>query len=195
MFNHSDSLKVGWITPFRTATRSCGRIMSALNFDFFVEHSIHIPDNKLDYYLVLNVKNPYHRLTSLYRLWCVHNKTEPTDFIGWLRNHLHSPNSYRYSVRQFSIIRNLKKKPDFILKVENLSEELLKLDFIKYNFDKVKFEYENNILKNKYDNDTENKNHPALIYTEEMADFVYTHFESEFEYLNYDKNSWNYGTP
>ena len=48
--NYSDKYKVIWLTPMRTATRSCAEIQKKLGFDRSAVHGINIPKDKEDYY-------------------------------------------------------------------------------------------------------------------------------------------------
>ena len=55
--NYSDELKVIWLTPMRTATRSCGEVQRSLNFNVSAHHGMTIPSKMKNYYLMFNVNN------------------------------------------------------------------------------------------------------------------------------------------
>ena len=74
--NYSDSLKINWITPTRTGTRSCIKVQNFYNFNIFGTHDINLTEYRKDYQLIFNIRNPYSRIVSLYHLWLIHNPTK-----------------------------------------------------------------------------------------------------------------------
>ena len=82
--NYSDDLKVVWITPMRTGTRSSNALMQKLNFSG-MNHEIKIPKGKENYFVVINIRNPYSRLVSLYNMFKVSQKKMNYEFEDWIK--------------------------------------------------------------------------------------------------------------
>lgn len=79
---YQDSLKVFWITPPRTASRSCNSFLQYFDFTM-TGHQLEIPENKLHYHHICNVRHPYSRLFSLYKVF-YYRKNPNKTFEDWL---------------------------------------------------------------------------------------------------------------
>ena len=84
--NYSDVLKVNWITPRRTATRSCSEVQKFYNFDIIGSHEFNSYNQRKDYTLILNIRNPYSRLVSIFNLWKIHYPDKTIDFNVWIKS-------------------------------------------------------------------------------------------------------------
>ena len=198
--NWSDELKVVWLTPMRTGTRSSGYLMNEFNFQFFKStnevptHLCEIPEGKENYYLICNIRNPYSRMVSLYYMYMdsVNNFNE--SFEKWVRsNFIFREEDYNIflSVR----LQKLKKPVDRFIKMETFEKDILSLPFIQNNLDRLKNVIEtkisSNVFENEYEDKMGKKRKPwKSFYDQETADVLYSKLKCEFDYFNYDKNSW-----
>jgi len=193
--NYSDKYKVIWLTPMRTATRSCAEIQKKLGFDRCAVHGINIPKDKEDYYLVTNIRSPYPRIVSLFKLSCIWNKIEfsTKGFTKWLDFNFNNPN--RFTIHLDFLYKDLPKNPDSFVRTEFLETDLKNLWFINQNFDFLEETFNNQILHNGYLNEYKTIIPWQSFYNEEIADLVYSKTENQFKLYNYKKNYWKDGTP
>jgi hypothetical protein len=192
--NYSDVLKVNWITPIRTGTRSCSEIQKFYNFDIIGSHEFNSYNQRKDYTLILNIRNPYSRLVSIFNLWKIHYPDKTIDFNVWIKSaldDLHKNVNY-YQIFLDKIVNQLPKIPDYYLRTEFLEQDLKKLWFIDNESIEVIKIIEDNIKKNNYlSSDTSWQS----FYNQELADFVYSRTQEQFELFGYNKNYWKDGTP
>ena len=200
--NYNDDLKVVWITPMRTGTRSSGAIMHKLNFKSEINnihqketvHGIGIPKGKEDYKLIVNIRNPYSRMVSLYYLHMYNSKQFNQVFDRWVKSNL-SFSDYNKSFFILESLKQLPKLPDFYIRMENFEDDIKSLWFVKENFDLLEQTINDNIEKNRYLTEFEEygftkKNSWKEYYNEEIAEIVFLKLKGEFDFFNYDKNSW-----
>ncbi len=198
--NYSDDLKVVWLTPMRTGTRASGYLMGKLNFKLtqitndVPVHSFGIPEGKEDYYLVCNIRNPYSRLVSLFYMYMDSVNNFHLSFDKWVKgNFIHKEEEYNIfmSVR----LKKLNKPVDKFIRIEKFEEDILSLPFIKNNIETLKEVIKTNISENIFSSEYENKMGEKRkpwksFYNQERADILYTKLKCEFDFFNYDKNSW-----
>jgi len=200
--NYNDDLKVVWITPMRTGTRSSGAIMSKLDFKSEnnnihqkeIVHGIGIPEGKEDYMLIVNIRNPYSRMVSLYYLYLHNSKQFNQSFDRWVKSNL-SFSDYNKSFFILDSLKKLSKLPDLYVRMENFKNDINSLWFVKENFDLLEQTINDNIEKNRYLTEFEEygftkKNSWKEYYNEEIAEIVFLKLKGEFDFFNYDKNSW-----
>ncbi len=198
---YSDEFKVCWYTPQRTATRTTMTLLKVLGFATIGTHSFYLPKERKDYRLISNVRNPYPRMVSLFFLYSLHKKNFNLDFFRWCEYALSDKNfDNDYSLRYEKKIKDVGRNFDMFIRVENLSDDLKKLEFIDLSKDEVKDVWENSILKNGYTHEfkyieTEKKKRWEDFYDEKTANLVFDSLEEQFDFFGYDKNSWNNGTP
>jgi hypothetical protein len=201
--NYNDELKVVWITPTRTGTRSSGAIMSKLDFKSEnnnirqkeTVHGIGIPKGKEDYKLIVNVRNPYSRMVSLYYLEMNNSKQFNQSFDRWVKSNLYFSD---YNINFFisDSLKKLPKLPDLYVRMENFKNDINSLWFVKENFDFLEQTLKHNIENNLYDSDEfrsngfKKKESWKEYYNEEISEFVYKKMKNEFDFFNYNKNSW-----
>jgi hypothetical protein len=191
--NYSDKYKVLWATPIRTATRSCNPIQRYFGFDVVGIHKLEIPKNKGDYFFVLNTRNPYNRMISIYHLYCIHFQLVPNNFNIWIRKMLDEEVNFppdKTSGYQIFLKKKITKTPDLLIRVESLYSDILKLPFFDDNSDELSDIVNKNILTNRYSSEYDCKEY----YDQDLADYVYSYLEEDFVYFNYNKDSWKDGT-
>ena len=200
--NYNDELKVVWITPTRTGTRSSGTIMSKLKFKSDnngihqkeTVHGIGIPEGKEDYKLIVNIRNPYSRMVSLYYLYLHNSNQFNQSFDRWVKSSL-SFSDYNKNLFILENLKKLPKLPDLYVRMENFKNDINSLWFVKENFDFLEQTLKHNIENNLYDsrvqfNEFVKKESWKEYYNEEISEFVYKKMKNEFDFFNYDKNSW-----
>jgi hypothetical protein len=190
--NYSDKYKVLWATPIRTAARSCMPIQTYFEFDVIGEHGFQIPKGKEEYFFVLNTRNPYIRMISIYHLFCVHSNSTPNDFNSWIRQKLYEEKKFPGKTLDYEYLikKRITKTPDLLIRVESLYSDILKLPFFMDNSDELFDIVNDNILNNGYSSGYDYKEY----YDQDLSDYVYSYLEEDFVYFNYNKDSWKNGT-
>ena len=191
--NYNDDLKVVWLTPQKTGTRSCSPIMFKIGFESNTlrdvpSHDLEIPVGKENYYLVMNVRNPYDRVISLYSLYSLHAGNNLVDFEKWI-NDKYVFFKYKYSICLYDMIQRLPKLPDYYVKMENFENDIKSLWFVKENLGSLSNVISENIETNRYKSESE------IEYNQYLADIVYNNLKKDFDLFGYNKNSWKNGTP
>jgi hypothetical protein len=92
-------------------------------------------------------------------------------------------------------LQKLNKSVDKFIRMETFEEDILSLPFIKKHSIKLKNVLETkvstNIFNEEYENRIGEKRKPwKSFYNQKRADILYTKLKCEFDYFNYDKNSW-----
>lgn len=202
--NYSDKHKICWVTPMRTATRSCLEIQKGLDFDRYGFHEIYNYQDKLSYDLLFNIRSPYPRIVSLYKIFCHHNQNNfSLDFDSWVKNVTNSDHrkfNFYYNIHLDDMVNQCFKKPDYLIKVEYLEKDLKKIPSIKDNFSKISDIFTKNILHNNFENEFGKFSEKAKLpwqnfYNQKIADLVFTATENQFEIFNYNRDFWKDGTP
>lgn len=192
--NFSDKLKVIWFTPPRTATRSSQHIQKYLNFNVTGMHGVNIPKGKKDYFFIHNVRNPYSRLVSIYRLFKQYHKIEKNEFKLWATKKLKEERdssvvfTYDYQIYLSKYQFYFPKKPDYIIRFENLESDIRNLWFIKENnSDELEKVLQENIVFNNFKTECGDENNWREQYDDELKEYVYHHLKEDFELFNYSK--------
>lgn len=159
-----------------------------------MRHEIIIPEGKEDYTIVMNIRNPYSRLVSLYNMYRFFIKKMDYEFSTWIKKEHYILMDLPYNVFLVKRIFSLKKQPSKYVRMESFVDDILSLEFIEKNMDILNETIEENILKNRCDKDyvpngTEKKFWKDY-YTCELAEMVQYKMKNEFEFFNYDINSW-----
>jgi len=187
---YSDELKVYWLFPKRTASRSCMAICKFFNFKDTELHTLEPPLNS-DYEFISNVRNPYSRLLSIYELFCHHNQIETNSFKSWVMGNY---DKIYYQIDLNVTFSELNRFPNNFIRMEFLLDDLNKLSFIKEEkSEEFKKLLDDNIQVNKYRSDIFTKPWQEY-YDEELAECVYNSLKKDFNIFGYDKNSWKNGT-
>jgi hypothetical protein len=197
---YSDELKVFWFTPMRTASRSVSQVLEYLNFKNPRTHDfIRIPEHH-NYYFIVNIKNPYNRLVSIYHIQKYHGTIE-VDFDVWVPRRLSeefntSLSNFHTMERHINIFHYFKdKKPDYIVRSEFLENDIRNIWFIKENNSPLLEQtIQNHICKNVYEKEWDFVKPWRSYYNQNLADIVYGYMKDNFDFFGYDKNSWKDGT-
>ena len=197
---YSDEYKVCWFTPQRTATRTTHTLLKKLGFLSLNTHSFRLPSERFDYQLISNIRNPYSRMVSLFFLYSLHKLNYGLNFELWCEYALNDQqfaNDYqlRYDLKIKSVSRNFDK----FIRVETYAEDIKSLNFIDLSKPEVYEVYQNNILKNGYTHEfkkiqTEERQRWQDFYNQKIADLVFSKLEDQFNFFDYNRNSWKDGT-
>lgn len=192
--NFSDELKVIWFTPPRTATRSSESIQKYFNFDMTGMHGVNVPKGKEDYFFIYNIRNPYSRLVSIYRLFRKYHKIETNDFKLWATKKLIEEKEssvnviYDYQIYLTKYKSYFPKSPDYFVRFENLESDIRNLWFIKDNMsDELEKVLQENIILNNFKTECGGENNWQEQYDDELKEYVYHHLKDDFELFNYNK--------
>ena len=196
--SYIERYKVVWLMPMRSCTRSS---VSLLKHDeTFVNrgHDLTIPEDKQDYTLVFNIRNPLPRIVSIYWLWSLHNRNFSQNFEEWLYDHYFWEEYYQLHLEIY--LGMLPKNPDYFVRTEFFNEDLMKIKPLNEYFKSLGEEYDMNVIQNQYLNEFKGKTDKVRLpwyteYNQKSADFVYDICKPQFEMFDYNKNFWKDGTP
>lgn len=184
--------------PMRACTRSVVSLFRQLESFVNRSHNLTIPEDKLDYTLVFNIRNPLPRIVSIYWLWSLHTENFDRDFEEWLYDHKSWEDDYQLHLQNY--IKVLPKQPDYFVRTEFFNEDLMKIEPVKDFFLSLGEKYDNHVLINNFIHEFENKTSKVRVpwyeqYNQKSADFVYEICKPQFEMFGYNKNYWKDGTP
>lgn len=187
-------------TPAKTASTSASTILPKLGFELYTQEEKYLKPNSSGphnhsciffhghekYYFISTLRNPYTLMVSLFTL--------PTEKEKWLSNFfepflnrffygkedeaMYLP-CYNYSIRI----------PDYIIRVESMFEDYLKLPFVK----QTEYYKSGDLEKDcsiKQNSSNYNNFDWKSLYNQNIADMVYYNYAHLFELGGYDKNSW-----
>jgi hypothetical protein len=207
--NYSDKFKIQWFLPQRNGTRTILEILK--KFDFEIRHhSCTTSDERIGYYTILNVRNPYSRVVSLYYLYCFNNqnfnipfqqfveivKISPRDKFIYSKDGVQlKKNHDLYNIHYDFFLENLiGRNPEKIVRIENLEEDIVTIPFLKNKKDIYIELIKNNPYSNEFSKMVEKKPWKTF-YNEENSLIIYEKLRNQFLYYGYDKNSWKDVTP
>lgn len=206
--NVNFDLKLVWWAPPRCATRALHGVFKNLNFfnlesgvpfslkEVRYSHLCEIPSGSEDYDLILQVRNPYSRILSSWHLEYV-EKTDGKNYN--INKSFHEFVTSKYSMFCTNFEKKITKSPKYIIRYENLVDDVRKLPFLDFSNPAIKRSFEYYILDNKYkkgnlelkrDKSDPNYSDWRTYYNEDLAYKVYCKFEKQFELFNYDRDSW-----
>jgi hypothetical protein len=205
-FTHSEQERLAVFLPGKTGTMHATFMLNHFNFktntygkdnrelileeDYVIHHHCEvIPKGYEHYNVIYTVRNPYTRLVSMYH----HDEritrdkeTTPKTFKQYFSNKV---NNGRFHM---NIGFNFIKIPRYLLRMEHLYEDYIKIPFIrdsKLNKSGVLYDLCNKKIH------TKNQETKPLreYYTQDMADHVYETLKPYFDLTGYDKDSWKRG--
>ena len=197
---YSDEYKVCWFTPQRTATRTTHTMLKTLGFLSIGTHSFRLPPERFDYRLISNIRNPYSRMVSLFFLYSLHKVNYKLNFELWCEYALNDQQFENdYQVRYDLKIKSVGRDFDKFIRVETYAEDIKSLNFIDLSNPEIDKVYQNNVLKNGYTHEfkkiqTEERQSWQDFYNQKIADLVFSKLEDQFNFFNYNRNSWKDGT-
>lgn len=210
--NVSHKLKLIWFAPPRTASRALHGLLQHYDFVNLVEgvhadlrkfshtHVCKIPVNLEYYNILLQVRNPYSKIVSL---WHLDNYNRSVSDPGFGKKSDTFTEFVYDSLKLHCQKNNFEKLPTFVpkylIRYENFAEDVLKLDFIDFKDKFIIKEYNRLILNNNFLYERKTSPTEALDskhanwrqhYTQELAEVIYDAAEQHFVRFGYDKDSW-----
>lgn len=212
--NISFKNKIVWVAPERCGTSITKKILE--KYDFFVvyengtknlcetrhSHSNFISENYIEFKKVMNIRNPYDRVFSFFVNFHLHrpltkkSQDATTKFNEWVSNTFLTHNLDVFISPKYQSNHSFFDKwtlnndflPDFVIRVENLSEDLRKLPFI---MEDNEFN-ESNFLNLLQNNSFLNKRYQSFneMYDFDSAKLVYRYYKSFFYKFNYNPFSF-----
>lgn len=182
-YNISEKYKFVWVAPSRTGSRTVSEILTYYDFKFngfpvFLYNGYrytHISPNVeqfSDYKIICSARNPYSRVYSHFKNYGHHQPEKTKENFRnyvfgneWVENNLLEP--------------ILKKRPDYIIRIEHIKEDLMKIPFI---FDKLTHRQLDLLLLHDVVDETW-----RTYYDDEMKEKVYQSFRNHFDYWGYEK--------
>ena len=211
--NVSHKLKLIWWAPARNATRALSEILCHYDFYNYMTtppvslketahtHVCGIPEELKEYDVLLQVRNPYSRIVSSWHLSCftTTNNTDlvlTTTFEDYVKSKVFGFGDHYETCY-------LLKHPKYIIRYENLKEDVTALPFLDLTNINVKIAYDRHIVNNGYmtegpSNDSGNLKRGKNVnyadwqsyYTQELADIVYKEYAEQFKLFGYERDSW-----
>lgn len=192
---YSEKYKVQWWRVMRNASRTLEEIPVKLGFtDKERTHSclVHNPE----WPVVLCCRNPYSRAISF---WLLRNMTDyNSENRVNFETYIKSKNEFFAltdidSHEPISVLKKHPQMPKYVIRFENMYEDLMKIPFIEENYNELStilyvIKFDPSRYKEQY---IEKINQPySFYYTQELADIVWEHKKFEFEFWDYSRDSW-----
>lgn len=148
---------------------------------FHLGHDLHFPQNHENMIFICTMRHPYHRVVSMYKMSKAKSfKPTKEEFQKEFHKILLEKNSHIF---KSSNIFN-ERRPDYIIRTENILEDLIKIPFIKNS--KL---YQCGILEEMVEKKL-NISFPLEIddvLTQENKDEIYSLFQDQFEIGEYQR--------
>ena len=196
----SEEYKIMWWQPPRIASRALSGIPKSLNFsDKKNGHTLTVVNKEWDVFHP--TRNPYSRTVSWWNLrYNEIIKDGPKITYLNFEQFVKMDNNEYFRIESghiWDVVSTLKRnnmQAKYVVRYEHLIDDLMKLDFIKDNFEILKnnlydLKYTTrNSYRNRYSDIT--KNPICSFYTQELADIVWQEKQYEFEEWGYERDSW-----
>lgn len=160
--------------------KETNKILSvALNQITHLGHNTSFPPNYSDLSFICATRNPYERVLSFYQFSGLHNQKSLNGFKNFIHERLTKDLFFSYT-DLFKV-----KKPDYIIRTENLYEDLIKIPFIKDSD-----LYSSGVLKNFCDmkiNKSFYQLNPDEYLTPEIKEIIYNLSSEHFDFFGYKK--------
>lgn len=211
--NVSHKLKLIWFAPARTASRALHALLEQYDFVNLSEgenadlrthphtHECRVPTGLEHYNILLQTRNPYSRVVSLWHLDNYNRFQDPSVITGKkcdsLEEFIYSSLRLQYQINCFDKLPAA--KPKYIVSHENFAKDVLELDFIDFTNKNIVEIYNKNIANNVFlferqVSSTKPLNNKyafwQMHYNQELADVVYKSSEDYFKEFGYEKDSW-----
>jgi hypothetical protein len=185
-YNVSEKYKTIWLAPERTGSRKVSEILTFYDFkqndipifnfgNYNFSHVMPTDGRYSDYKIICNTRNPYSRVYSLFKnFYGKFNEKNKNNFKKYLIEDL--PNGQMVPMVVNPI---LSRVPDHIIRLEYMTEDLLKIPFI---FD-VLSEKQIELLAQHGKEIDEWES----FYDQESKDIVYEYCKDQFIFGNYSK--------
>jgi hypothetical protein len=181
--NVSERFHAVWIAPERTGSRTVAQILNYCGFQrnqkpislceiFNYTHRFKDPGSFNDWVQVCSARNPYARTYSVYKMLAKQEKTPP--FKEFVLNRV-----FNKMGKEMFLAPYFLKKPDYIVRLENLKEDLIKIPFVTECLTPNQLDYMTTHGKplSSWEED----------YNDEMKEIIYNTLKNHFVTWGYDK--------
>jgi hypothetical protein len=203
--NISFEHKIIWWTPERCATKATSHILYQLGFEPYYGS----PEEYSDYKIICSIRNPYDRVLSLFKTMdnvgksIVYTKDTHQNFIESYETFLTEVFLYTKIKKRKDFKKVVQKEflkdyitkysfneriPDQFIRMENLVEDISKLDFVVESGLWKSGYVEEYLNENKYINIRPYKFN--TVYTEKFAKLIYEYHKKHFFLCGYDPFSF-----
>jgi hypothetical protein len=193
--NVCEKYKFIWIGPERVGSRSTAKIFTFCGFTcrgrqmgvgnaHNYTHNSEIPPQYKDYKIICSARNPYSRTLSLYKNFTYSGETgDDRTFREYVLDLTCGKPETKFvdGVSKYNTFINpvLERQPDYVVRLENIYEDLSKIPFIFNHLTKSQLE----MMCEHGKPIDEWESH----YDQEMKDLVYQHLKHQFDMWGYDK--------
>ena len=179
--NVSEKYHAVWIAPERTGSRTIAQILNYCGFHhnqkpisfcgkWDYTHRFNNPELFDDWIHICNARNPYARTYSIFKM--IHNNRK-SSFQQFILN-----KDFNQQKKMF-LEPIFHKKPDYIIRLENAKEDMMKIPFLKNHISETQLDYM--LTHGKSPSSWEEH------YNEEMKEIVYGVTKHQFETWGYEK--------
>lgn len=180
----SGSVTCSWIFTyfdFFTYTRTFrpnNKVREFKNPSLNMVHSYYIPEEVIEPKIIMTARNPYDRVLSRFLFtWTNSELPKPEDFTS------HIVKSFEVQNPMYMMPDNI--KPKYIIHLENLREDYLKIPFI-YDSNLFKCGILDDVIQKKM-NETLIKVNKSEFLNESNKELIYNFMKNQFEPLGYEK--------
>jgi len=187
-------------TPPKTASHSASIILPKLGFELYTQEEKYLKPSQKDIHnhhcilcnghenfsFITTMRNPYTMVLPIFKITIKKENWTLENFEHYLNRNFYGEESeamsfpcYNYTIR----------KPDYIIRVESMLEDYLKIPYIKNTEYYKSGKLEKDCLVKENSSDYTNFDWKSL-YNQNISDMVYYNYAHVFELGNYDKNSW-----
>jgi hypothetical protein len=147
-------------------------------------HNIGIPEGCEDYKVLMQIRNPYSRIVSMWNLECViENGSEYKiikNFDEFATNRIFVEYTQALGI----------KIPNYLVRYENFIEDVTNLPFVDTKDPVVKNIFNDCIFTNSHQSGISRHKNWKSYYNQYLADIVHENNKKQFEAFNYSKDSW-----
>lgn len=180
--NISEKYRSIWIAPERTGSRTVAQILNYCGFSHngkpislfdkhHYSHKFNEPELFNDWTHICSARNPYARTYSIFKLLNNKGGSSFKDFV--------MKRKFDFIGKEMFLKPIFLKKPEYVIRLENLKEDILKIPFIKTYLTDTQLDYL--ITHGKQPSKWEN------YYDEEMKEVIYEVTKHQFDAWGYDK--------
>ena len=181
-----------WIAPERVGSRSTARIFTFCGFmcrgkqlgfgnTLNYTHNWEIPEKYKDYKIISSARNPYSRTLSLYKNFVYsHQDITFKEYVLGLTCGKPEENFKDRSSKYDTFVNPLlKKQPEYVIRLENIYEDIKKIPFIFNHLTEQQLEImcEHGKEIDEWES----------YYDQEIKDLVYKHLKHQFDMWGYEK--------
>ena len=180
--NISEKYHAVWIAPERTGSRTVAHILNYCGFQHNHKpislldkhdytHRFNEPESFNDWIHICSARNPYARTYSVFNMINNNGKDSFKEFI--------LNKTFNYRGKEMFLKPIFYKKPDYVIRLENLKEDIDKIPFIKNHISETQLGYM--LTHGKPLSSWEEH------YNDEMKEIVYEVTKHQFETWGYEK--------